>query len=124
MTQHDIGIGRCQARDGCDIERNTHSIVAPYLVCHFRDGRQQLREVDRFCISPRQFGVETRCVGDVADQAIETFHIVLNHFKQTRARRVGLGDGEGFDRAAQGCQGILQSCATSAAKLSIASMRL
>ncbi len=72
----------------------------------------------------RELGVEPRGVGDVADQPVEAAHVML-HDRSSRSR-----DGPALTRGRVSTalrsevSGFFSSCATSAAKLSIASMRL
>jgi hypothetical protein len=56
----------------------------------------------------REFGVEPRGVGDVADQPVEAAHVVLHDVEQTVARWAGFDPRQGLHRAAQRGQRVLQ----------------
>ncbi len=46
---------------------------------------QHLADIDRRGVLPRQLGIESRGVGDVADQAVEAAHVVLDDRPSSRA---------------------------------------
>ena len=69
---------------------------------------EQLAHVDRRRVLPRQFGVEARGVGNIADQAVEPADVVLDDARQARLGFLGLGKRQGFDGAAQRSQRVLQ----------------
>ena len=93
--------------------RSTVSFSAtPLLRGEFGDHRDhrlgELDEIDRAGVAAREFGVEPRGVGDVADQPVEPAHVVLHDLEQTIARRAGFDPRQRFHRAAQRGQRVLQ----------------
>ena len=59
-------------------------------------------------VGAREFGVETRRVGNIADQPVEPADVVLDDGEQPVARRLGLGDRQRLDGAAQRGQRVLE----------------
>ncbi len=84
---------------------------------------QRLEQVERFFLFLDQFAVEPRGVRDVADQTVQTAHVMLDHIQQLVALILALGEAQGADGGAQAASGFLISCATSAANCSLASIR-
>ena len=85
---------------------------------------EELLQVDRLGVLARQFGVEPRGVGNVGDQPVEAAHVVLDDVHQPRLRESSfLASGRVSTALRSEVSGFFSSCATSAAKLSIASMR-
>ncbi len=71
-----------------------------------------------------QFGIEPAGVGNVGDQSVEPFDVVLDDGEQPRAAFLGLRQRQVSTAERSEVSGFFSSCATSAAKLSIASIRL
>ncbi len=71
------------------------------------DGQQQLAEIDRRRVLPRQFGVKPRSIGDVADQAVEAPDIVQDDSRQARLGVLVARQRQCLDGAAQRSQRIL-----------------
>ena len=84
-----------------------------------------LTQVDRLRVLPLQFGIEAAGIGNVGDQPVEPLHVVLDHREQARRGCSSvLASGSVSTAERSEVSGFFSSCATSAAKLSIASMRL
>ena len=87
-------------------------------------GVEQLGEIDRRASLALQFGVEAAGIGDVGDQPVEPPHVVLDDREQPLLALRRFGERQVSTAERSEVSGFFSSCATSAAKLSIASMRL
>ena len=83
-----------------------------------------MRDIDGLRLGARQFGIEPRGIGNIGDQPVEALDIVLDDFDQPVALLVVLGEGSVSTALRSEVSGFLSSWETSAAKASIASMRL
>ena len=81
-------------------------------------------EVDRRRLLALQLGIEPARVGNIRDQTVEPLDVVLNDAEQASAAFVGLGERQVSTAERNEVSGFFSSCATSAAKLSMASIRL
>ncbi len=86
----------CPSSCGCGFARYVDEVA------------QQDFQIDRSCIHPRQLGIETRGVGDIADQAVEAANVVLDDIQQPLLRIVRFGEWQRLDGAAQRRQRVLQ----------------
>ncbi len=75
---------------------------------HGDDRAQQRGDVDRLGFAAREFGVEPRGVGDIADQPIEPANVVLHDRQQAIPRRIRFDPRQGLDGASQRRQRILE----------------
>ncbi len=91
-----------------EIEPDGRGACLAGVAHHAGDGGQQLAHVDRRRVLPRQFGVEARGVGDIADQPVEPADVVLDDARQARLGLLVLGERQGLDGAAQRGQRVLQ----------------
>ena len=83
---------------------------------------RQARQIDEIHLVARQLGIKPGGVGYVADQPVEPADVVLYNRQQTLAR-FGVRATGRVSTALRGGERVFNSCATSAAKRSIASMR-
>lgn len=82
------------------IDGEAHPVAALHLIGHVGHRAHELRHVHGLHVGARQFRVETRGVGYVADEPIQATHVMLDDVEQTPARLVAAGHGQGLDRAA------------------------
>ena len=88
------------------------------------DGLQQMCDIDRLACLAAEFGVEARGVGNIGDQPVDALDVVAHDLHQLRARGIVLGARTSISTALlSDVSGFFNSWATSAAKLSMASMR-
>ena len=71
-------------------------------------GVEQLGQIDRRRLLALQFGVEAAGVGDIGDQAVEPFDVMLDDVEQPRAAFFGLGERQRLHRGAQRGQRVFQ----------------
>ena len=118
-----VGAGVLAAPDG-DGQFDLGVAAARGIPRHGHDRAQKGGDIDRACVASRQLRIEAGSVGDIADQPIKPPNVMLHDGDKSSPRVTGVHPRQRFERAAQRGQRILSSCATSAAKLSIASRRL
>ena len=107
------------------VTRDLRAVGLADLVVHRDHGVEQLCEIDRRPFVALQFGIEAAGVGDVGDQPVEPFHVVLDDREQPLSGSPSiLASGIVSTAERSEVSGFFSSCATSAAKLSIASIRL
>ena len=123
MADHDE-VGRLRGAAPLHRQLQRHAVAARRIGDHGDHRFGDLDQIDRAGVAAREFGVEPRGVGDVADQPVEAAHIVLHDREQTIARGPDLTRGRVSTALRSEVSGFFSSWATSAAKLSIASMRL
>ena len=114
----------CTRTAAFETQCDAHTVVALHFVGDRNNGIEELRNVNRRGFLALQFGVQAAGVGNVGDQPIEPFDIVLNDGEQAPAALVVLATGNVSTAERSDVSGFFSSCATSAAKLSIASIRL
>ena len=78
------------ARLALDDQPHAGAVAARRILGHRDDGAQQRDQIDRLGVVARQFGVEPRGVGNVADEPVEPAHVVLHDVEQPVARRARL----------------------------------
>ncbi len=87
--------------------------------------RQQPAQIDRRHVLALQLGIEAAGVGNIGDQPVEPLDVVLDHREQARAAVLVLRASGSVSTAERSeVSGFFSSWATSAANISIASMRL
>ncbi len=89
----------------------------------FTSAVEQLGEIDGGDFLALQLGIEPAGVGNIRDQPVEPLHVMLDHVEQPLAVCSVLAIGSVSTAERSEVSGLRNSCATSAAKLSIASMR-
>ena len=85
---------------------------------------QELLQIDRLRLGTGKLGVEARGIGNVGDQPVEAADIVLDDAVEAIALLVGPGILAGSRPRCAARSGVLELMDTSAAKASMASMRL
>ncbi len=98
-------------------------VAAHFTRCRHEIGQKRLH-IDAVNMFAREFRIETRSIGNIGNQAIKAANVVLDDVEKPLARFLGLGKRQSFDSTAQRGEGFFNSWLTSAAKLSIASIRV
>jgi hypothetical protein len=83
-------------------------MAEPGFVCDGRQCRQQAAKVDRCHVLALQFGIEPAGVGNIRDQPVEPFDVVLDNSEQSRAAVLVASQWKRFDGGAQRRQRVLQ----------------
>src|SRR5690606_8067172 len=94
-------------RTPIDLERDTGVARRTCLVEEIANGFKQGRNIHVLALAARQLGVKARSVGNIADETINAAHIILDDLHQAFLLPLILRDGEGFNRAAQRGQRVL-----------------
>src|SRR5208283_725513 len=99
MTEHPPATPR--ALSGEILLRQLYQdVVFPlYGVADVDDGYEHRRKIEGNHVSAREFGIEARSVGYIADEPIQARHIVLDDFQQPISGGLGLGDWQCLDGA-------------------------
>ena len=121
MARHREGVGGRGPRSGLRTATLLPCLVSLATVASVV---QQAAQIDRRHVLPLQFGVETAGIGNVGDQPVEP-RTSCSITASSRARLFSLRASGSVSTAERSeVSGFFSSCATSAAKASIASMRL
>ena len=67
---------------------------------------QHPRQIKGFEFLFDQFGIQTRGVGNIRNQTVQTAHVMFDHIKQSGALFVLFHDAQGFHRRAQAGKGV------------------
>ena len=89
-------------------ERHADAVVLAHVLGKAHHHLQQLLEIDARRLLPLQLGIKPTGVGNIGNEAVQTFHVVLDHVHQTVARGVALGERQRLHRAAQGGERVLE----------------
>ena len=101
-----------------DDEAELHGLLAAAdLAGNIDEVAQQLLQIDGLGVAAGKLGIEPRSVGDVADQAVEAAHVMLDDIHQPLLGIVRAGKRQRFDGAAQRCQRVFQFMADVGGKI-------
>ena len=121
VARHREGVGRATAFEP---HVDADIVAEPGFVRDRCQRGQQAADIDRRHVLALQFGVEPAGIGNVGDQAIEPADVVLDHLEQPRRLFSFFASGRVSTAERSEVRGFFSSWETSAAKVSIASMRL
>ncbi len=67
-----------------EVERHLHTFMF-HMIGHRHHSEDDTREVDRLHVGACQFGIESRGIGNIADQSVEPRTSMLNDGEKPRA---------------------------------------
>ena len=106
MTQNQIGISL--AFRILHVNLDFRSTLLRCLIGMGGDVLNQFREINRVNFGPCQFGIKARGIGNIRDQSVHALHVMNDDFDELALLIFGLGIVQGFNRAAQRGERVLQ----------------
>ena len=99
------------ARIGLNLQHYGARSIVPALLNltkNISDIGRNDRHIDRFCFLERQFRIQPRCIGDIADQTVQALELALNLQNKLLPLLIALCVRHRFRRRAGGSDGIFQ----------------
>src|SRR5690606_30576325 len=82
-------------------------VATNFARCRYEIGQKRLH-IHAVNMFARKFRIQTRCIGNIGDQAVKTANVMLDNVKKPFARLLSLSQRQRFNSAAQRGEGVLQ----------------